>query len=444
MRLLNFLSALMHRHTLSATALRKKVSFDLGDLTDDSDPDDYRDDNTPDWTPRAALSSIPPRKLRKYVLTSIVSLVLLYIFFRRSQPPKGLSPYLNYDAIDWSRYAYTQYATDEAYLCNSVMVFEALHRLGSKADRILFYPDDWDTIIHHQNDRVSQLLNLARDRYKVQLEPIKLDSIHQYHQSEDYSTWDNSINKLWAFRETSYNRILQIDSDVMVLQNLDELFFLPSAQVAMPRAYWNYPDNQKLTSLLVLLEPSYMEWKALMEKVQGVEAGQLNTGTDDMTRELYDMELLNDRYGGSALVLPHRQYGLVTGEFRTKDHRNFLGNEHETWNPDKALAEAKVVHFSDWPLPKPWIMWPTGQLAKMQPKCDNKPGTAEESGCRDREVWKQLYEDFRLKRKDVCKLLSYPAPEWPPRPKDMSNLPPGESPPPMVYEEALDSAPAAA
>jgi hypothetical protein len=63
------------------------------------------------------------------------------------------------------------------------MVFEALHRLGSKADRILFYPDDWDTIIHHQNDRVSQLLNLARDKYKVQLEPIKLDSIHQYHQS---------------------------------------------------------------------------------------------------------------------------------------------------------------------------------------------------------------------------------------------------------------------
>jgi hypothetical protein len=33
----------------------------------------------------------------------------------------------------------------------------------------------------------------------------------------------------------------------------------------------------------------------------------------------YDMELLNRRYGDSAMVLPHRQYGLLSGEFRKKD-----------------------------------------------------------------------------------------------------------------------------
>jgi hypothetical protein len=173
----------MHRHTLSATSLRKKVSFDLGDLTDDSDPEDYRDDNTPDWTLRAALTAIPPRKARRYVLTSVVLLVFLYVLFRRSQPPRGVSPYLNYDAIDWSRYAYTQYVADEAYLCNSVMVFEALDRLGSRADRIMFYPQTWDTKVSNKNDRTSQLLNLARDRYKVQLEPITVESVHEYHPS---------------------------------------------------------------------------------------------------------------------------------------------------------------------------------------------------------------------------------------------------------------------
>lgn len=169
----------MHRHTLSATALRKKVSFDLGDLTDDSDPDDYRDDKTPDWTLRTALASVPPRKLRRYVLTAVIALVVLYVLFRRSQPPKGLSPYLNYDAIDWSRYAYTQYVTNDAYLCNSVMVFEALHRLGSRADRILFYPQEWDTVVKDENDRISQLLLLARDMYEVQLEPVPMESIHE-------------------------------------------------------------------------------------------------------------------------------------------------------------------------------------------------------------------------------------------------------------------------
>ncbi len=37
--------------------------------------------------------------------------------------------------VNWSRFAYVQYVTNSAYLCNSVMLFETLHRLGSKADR---------------------------------------------------------------------------------------------------------------------------------------------------------------------------------------------------------------------------------------------------------------------------------------------------------------------
>lgn len=176
----------MHRHNLSATSIRKKVSFDLADLTDDSDPEDYRDDYKSDWSPRSAISGITPRRLRKYVIASLVFFVILYITFHRSHPPLGLSPYLNYDAIDWTQYAYTQYVTDETYLCNSVMVFEALDRLGSRADRILFYPKDWDLEVNFENDRLSQLLNLARDRYKVQLEPVTMDSLHQHESSMSF------------------------------------------------------------------------------------------------------------------------------------------------------------------------------------------------------------------------------------------------------------------
>jgi hypothetical protein len=54
------------------------------------------------------------------------------------------------------------------------MVLEALARLGSKADRVLFYPDHWDTKIDSSQDRDSQLLTLARDTYKAKLHPVKL------------------------------------------------------------------------------------------------------------------------------------------------------------------------------------------------------------------------------------------------------------------------------
>lgn len=203
-----------------------------------------------------------------------------------------------------------------------------------------------------------------------------------------------------AFGETEYDRLIHLDSDVTVLQSMDELFFLPSAPVAMPRAYWGLPDTKQLSSLLIVIEPSYREFSALMDTSKAAMFGQVQTNVTET--HMYDMELLNNRYGDSAMVLPHRQYGLITGEFRAQDHRHFLGNDQEEWSPDKALADSKLVHFSDWPMPKPWVMWPQKLLAEMLPKCKNNPGTPEESGCRDRQVWRYLYDDFRRRRR-VCK-----------------------------------------
>lgn len=180
-----------------------------------------------------------------------------------------------------------------------------------------------------------------------------------------------------------------------LLQNMDELFFLPETTIAMPRAHWLLPETRTLSSLVAVIQPSIREYTALREEGAAVAMGQVQL---NLQERKFDMELLNNRFGDNALVLPHRQYGLITGEFRNKDHQRFLGEGVE-WNPDKVLAEAKFVHFSDWPLPKPWVMWPQKQLALLQPECENNPGTPQESGCRNREVWKELYDDFRRRRK---------------------------------------------
>jgi hypothetical protein len=122
----------------------------------------------------------------------------------------------------------------------------------------------------------------------------------------------------------------------------------------------------------------------------------------------FDMELINERFEDSALVLPHRPYALLTGEFRRHDHDTYLGGPEEKWDAEKVLKEAKLVHFSDWPLPKPWIMWPTQGLEEMQPDC----GGSHEGSCPERRIWKNIYDDFRHRRRDICKLLSVPAPDW--------------------------------
>lgn len=79
------------------------------------------------------------------------------------------------DSVDWSRFAYVQYATNPVYLCNSVMVFEILHRLNSKADRLLMYPSDFQLDGDPETESPdSRLLRKARDQYDVKLKAIKV------------------------------------------------------------------------------------------------------------------------------------------------------------------------------------------------------------------------------------------------------------------------------
>lgn len=215
-------------------------------------------------------------------------------------------------------------------------------------------------------------------------------------------TWDKSVTKLMAFSLTYYSRVIALDSDMTLLQPLDDLFLLPPTPIAMPRAYWADSKPWPLTSLLMVVTPSLSEFERLTNALHGGGESEL------VAVHRFDMELLNERFEDSALVLPHRPWALLSGEFRRGSHAAYLGDSAEKWDPQKVFDEAKLVHFSDWPLPKPWIMWPTEGLAEMQPDC----GGPAAAGCAERRIWKHLYEDFRERRKGVCKLLSVPAPDW--------------------------------
>lgn len=77
--------------------------------------------------------------------------------------------------VDWSRFAYTQYVTDSDYLCNSVMIFETLYRLGSKADRVMMYPYYMlDPEATESDSHAGRLLIKSRDEYQVKLMPIEI------------------------------------------------------------------------------------------------------------------------------------------------------------------------------------------------------------------------------------------------------------------------------
>jgi len=322
-------------------------------------------------------------------------------------------------AVDWSRYAYVTYATNDANMCNAFMMFESLHRLGSKADRVLLHNPQWIDRAQGGMDRNAQLMSLAAKRYNVKLRPARLLDERGEHTevtSDGMSTWDTSVTKLRAFELTEYDRVLHIDSDSTILQHMDELFLAPKAPIAMPRAYWTdeVVGRWPLTSLMMLIEPNPLELRGMLDTLRSWWMDQ----SPDKTHG-YDMELLNQRFGASAMVLPHRPYALLTSEFRNTDHSAYLGTINapapmrHKWDPDAVLKEAKLVHFSDWPLPKPWVMWPHDAVTEIQPNCTKMGSDSYQYSCREREIWKDLYNDFRKRRKDHCRLLSATAPNWP-------------------------------
>ncbi|KAI0197734.1 glucose N-acetyltransferase [Astrocystis sublimbata] len=296
--------------------------------------------------------------------------------------PPAVVPPFDSASVDWSRYAYTQYVTNKEYLCNSLMIFETLYRLKAKADRVMMYPDYMmDPTETNPQSNEAKLLIKARDQYGVKLVPVSV----QRRAGAD-ATWAESFTKLLAFNQTQYQRVLNVDSDATILQPMDELFLMPACPVAMPRAYWL--EEKILSSQLMLVQPSSVEFDRLMKQTE-------SSGRDD-----YDMEIVNQLYKDSAMILPHRPYDLLTGEFRGDNHQNYLGTDREEFDPVAIYNEAKYLHFSDWPVPKPWFPMSDAMRQSKQPNCETKDG---QEDCSARELWNGIYDDFTQRRQTVCK-----------------------------------------
>ena len=135
--------------------------------------------------PYVRTSSCPPRSSGRLGLALITAffaifLVDMLLHLRINRLPSWQA-HLSHDltqcsdpaAADWSRFAYLQYTMSTVYLCNSLMLFSTLHRLGSKAERLLLYPSyftasDSGKRPHDINQR---LLRKAKESYGVKLQP---------------------------------------------------------------------------------------------------------------------------------------------------------------------------------------------------------------------------------------------------------------------------------
>lgn len=125
--------------------------------------------------------------------------------------------------------------------------------VGPKAERLMMYPEQWG--VGEKSSTTGRLLAKARDGYRVRFEPIKVQHLN------GAPTGAERFAKLLAFNQTRYKRVLRLHSNATVLKPRDKLFGLPSAPLAMPRAYWL--DNT--LSAQLVLQPSEFGFKGILE-----------------------------------------------------------------------------------------------------------------------------------------------------------------------------------
>ena len=155
---------------------------------------------------------------------------------------------------DWSKFAYVQYATNYDYAVSAMMNFENLAKYKAKGQFILLATHKTYKRLPKQFKDYAQLIN-------VNVKTV--NSLVFDHKGTDKNLWRDGFTKFQVFTLTQFERIIYFDSDSLILANLDQLFFIPKTQLALPLAYdesmekvktylehnLNDPNNEKLQTI---------------------------------------------------------------------------------------------------------------------------------------------------------------------------------------------------
>lgn len=237
----------------------------------------------------------------------------------------------------------------------------------------IFDHDEYDRIVYFDAD--SMLLDVAQGPHgQKETKPANLDELFAIPPEVDiampqaYWLYDKPKN---TPKDTKVPSAEEYKNEVQrVLENTNVAF------TDLPALLF---DDHKLhhrsdffASHVIVARPSNAVFRELMKYVHNPLIWHLTNRQGLRKRSDYDMEVLNkyldDKIRIELLIkvgiLPHQRYGIITGEFKEKSHDRFLlqpqhlylstEEGQEEWDAWKVLAGAKLVHFSDAPIPKPW------------------------------------------------------------------------------------------
>ncbi|KID94744.1 alphaN-acetylglucosamine transferase, partial [Metarhizium majus ARSEF 297] len=228
--------------------------------------------------------------------------------------------------------AYVFYADSDNYACSVLVNAHILQHLMGTRYRIF-------AIISGGVSRTMQDALAAKNVKMIHETPLPLHA-------NSVSYYKGCLLKLAAFKlheyDSSIRRLLALDADQLILQNLDKIFDTQMTDFMAPTAYWI--RNDTITSTCMLIQPGKPMWDR-------VEAAATTIESDK-----YDMDLINDLFAERGDRLSER-YVTLNSHWEDWNMPLWMGprsNGNATDEQLRALYDqAAIIHFTA--AGKPWM-----------------------------------------------------------------------------------------
>ena len=283
------------------------------------------------------------RRLRKQqlllVVVPILMLIMLIAFFIILFGSSAIPAWW------WKQKdAYVFYATTSDYACGAFVAIASLQESGTPIS------DGGSSIdfVLLTFGEASQDLSVREQAKKMKVKIKDVQHLKAYGGSNPY--YLNVMVKLRVFQLFEYRRIIFLEADMMIRQNLDHLFTLPeSINIAAPQVMIGPGDHKGyFGSYLMVIKPSRDIWRRIMKYYDENE---------NLKHDVYDMDLLNMEFMSDVFLLPGI-YGMLTADWEYEDNVSFddkspewyqqlLGTTtNDAMTSDEIFSVTKVLHFS--------------------------------------------------------------------------------------------------
>ena len=296
-----------------------------------------------------------------------------------------------------------------------IIYFDNDANLRSDLDELFFLPDHIKfaaplTYWSLSNDDLKKSYHETQHREK---QPINLES------------YTKVLTKRIRKGQMIYNHLPSLPHSLYLNSNNIAQDIMSSTSSLSP--LFNFQSSKKVGKLkfasnLMVISPS----KEVFDKIMKVTLPKVLN-----KKEKYDMDLINEEmynlkriiyeqfiffrkvknlFKPEVLVLPFARYGLLTGSLKNPQHYPMIYNDilgYKTLDDDgndilgslnDTVAKSKYIHFSDYPLGKPWYYTSMDRF-----KCAAKEEKAEDAESKNEacNIWSSVYFSYK-KSSEIC------------------------------------------